>query len=106
MRSRYMAYVLGKKEYLLATWHPSARPPALNLAAGGGVEWLGLEVVRTEAGTEGDTQGVVEFVARYKRQGRATRLHEVSRFVRENGQWFYVEGVHNDRRSRKPVQRR
>jgi SEC-C motif-containing protein len=24
--------------------------------------------------------------------GRAHRLHEVSRFVRENGKWFYVDG--------------
>jgi SEC-C motif-containing protein len=34
----------------------------------------------------------VEFVARYKVKGRAHRLHEVSRFVREGGRWFYVDG--------------
>lgn len=100
MRSRYTAYVHAQEEYLLRTWHPSTRPPALNLAEGARVKWFGLEVVRTEAGGVSDAEGIVEFVARYKQQGRASRLHEVSRFVRENGQWFYVEGVLNDRRSR------
>ena len=34
----------------------------------------------------------VEFVARYRVDGRAVRLHERSRFVREDGRWFYVDG--------------
>jgi SEC-C motif-containing protein len=35
----------------------------------------------------------MEFVARYKVGGRAQRLHEISRFVREAGQWLYVDGA-------------
>jgi SEC-C motif-containing protein len=31
-------------------------------------------------------------VARSKLGGRAQRLHETSRFVREDGRWFYVDG--------------
>ncbi len=34
----------------------------------------------------------VEFVARYRVDGRAVRMHERSRFVREDGRWFYVAG--------------
>ena len=34
----------------------------------------------------------VEFVARSKQGGRAQRLHEASRFVREQGRWYYVDG--------------
>ncbi|MDE2145681.1 MAG: hypothetical protein KGJ24_03220, partial [Burkholderiales bacterium] len=34
----------------------------------------------------------VEFVARSKQQGRAIRLHETSRFVREGGRWYYLDG--------------
>jgi len=34
----------------------------------------------------------VEFVARFRLGGKATRLHERSRFVREQGCWFYVDG--------------
>ena len=38
------------------------------------------------------THATVEFVARSKLGGRAHRLHETSRFVREDGRWFYVDG--------------
>ncbi len=90
MRSRYTAYTMGREDYLLATWHPSTRPGSLGLAQEVPSKWLGLEVKRHEAR---DAQhAVVEFVARYKVQGRAHRLHETSRFVREHGQWFYVDG--------------
>jgi len=34
----------------------------------------------------------VEFVARSRLAGRGQRLHERSRFVREEGHWFYVDG--------------
>ncbi|HSC78742.1 MAG TPA: YchJ family metal-binding protein [Chitinolyticbacter sp.] len=89
MRSRYSAYVLGLEAYLLATWHASTRPAALDLAADAPVRWLGLAIKRHEA--SGDT-ALVEFLARYKVGGRAHRLHETSRFVCETGRWFYVDG--------------
>ena len=90
MRSRYSAYVLQREDYLLRTWHVSTRPMKLNMDK---VHWLGLQLRRTQAGGASDREGIVEFVARYKRQGRAERLHETSRFVREAGQWFYVEAL-------------
>src|SRR5574340_349023 len=89
MRSRYSAYVLRLEAYLLATWHPSTRPAALDLAADH-TKWLGLEVKRHTA--ESADRATVEFVVRYKVGGRAHRMHEVSRFVREEGRWFYVDG--------------
>ena len=90
MRSRYSAYGLLREDYLLATWHPSNRPRELGLARDAPVKWLGLEVKRHEQ-TDAD-HAVVEFVARYKVNGRAQRLHEISRFVREDGRWLYVDG--------------
>ncbi|MFM8535398.1 MAG: YchJ family protein [Acidimicrobiia bacterium] len=33
MRSRYAAYALKFSAYLLSTWHPSARPPTLDVDA-------------------------------------------------------------------------
>jgi SEC-C motif-containing protein len=90
MRSRYTAYTQLREDYLLATWHPSSRPSALGLAEETQTKWLGLEVKR-HAQQDAD-HAIVEFVARYKISGRAHRLHEVSRFVREAGQWFYVDG--------------
>jgi SEC-C motif-containing protein len=93
MRSRYSAYVLQREDYLLATWHRTTRPAVLDLVRVTPAQWLGLKVLRVEAGTATDQEGVVEFVARYKVQGRAERLHETSRFVREEGRWLYVDGV-------------
>ena len=88
MRSRYSAFVHEQADYLLATWHSSARPASLDFDAG--AKWLGLEV-RQHQVTGVDT-AEVEFVARYRVQGQAVRLHERSRFVREGGRWFYVDG--------------
>ena len=90
MRSRYSAYVRLLEPYLLATWHTRTRPLSLALATDEKTRWLGLEIKRHEI-TEVDL-AIVEFVARYKTSGRARRLHEVSRFVRENGYWYYVDG--------------
>jgi len=89
MRSRYSAYVLKLKAYLLATWHVSTRPVEFELAADK-MKWLGLEVKNHRCGPA--DRSTVEFVARYKVGGRAGRLHEISRFVREDGKWLYVDG--------------
>jgi len=89
MRSRYSAYALKLDPYLLTTWHPSTRPAALDLAADN-MKWLGLEV-KSHLNSSAD-HATVEFVARYKSGGRAGRLHEVSRFVRKVGRWFYLDG--------------
>jgi len=93
MRSRYTAYTLRNEDYLLSTWHPSTRPAALGLADEAPTKWLGLEVKRHEQ--HDANHALVEFVARYKVNGRAQRLHETSRFVREGGRWLYVEGEGN-----------
>lgn len=90
MRSRYCAYTLRREDYLLATWHASTRPTSLGLADEVPTKWLGLDVKRHEQ--QDGEHASVEFVARYKVNGRAHRLHEVSRFVREQGRWFYVDG--------------
>ena len=87
MRSRYSAYVLGLRTYILHTWHASARPATLDLSES--TQWLGLKVLHSE---QREASAVVEFVARYKVNGRAFRLHEVSRFVLEDGRWTYLDG--------------
>jgi SEC-C motif domain protein len=90
MRSRYSAYCLGLADYLLATWHPSTRPADLDLAAPPVPRWIGLQVRRHQS--TGPDSAEVEFVARYRINGRAHRLHETSRFVREGGRWLYLDG--------------
>ena len=92
MRSRYTAFVRQQADYLLATWHPAHRPAALDFEPG--AKWLGLEV-RGHRVTGADT-AEVEFVARHRVGGRAVRLHERSRFVREPvdgvARWLYLDG--------------
>lgn len=90
MRSRYSAFVLDLRPYLLASWHPATRPQDLP-APEPGLRWLGLQI---KSHKQQDAQhATVEFVARSKLSGRAHRLHELSRFVHENGMWLYVDGV-------------
>jgi SEC-C motif domain protein len=89
MRSRYSAFVLERTDYLLSTWHPSYRPATLDFEPN--VKWLGLQVQNHTV--IDDTHAEVTFVARQRdRTGRAIRLHERSRFVCENGCWYYVDG--------------
>ncbi|HEX8886112.1 MAG TPA: YchJ family metal-binding protein, partial [Noviherbaspirillum sp.] len=78
------------------TWHPRTRPPLPELQDDGGARWLGLEL--RSAQERGD-EATVEFVARYKTGGRAHRLHEVSRFLREQGRWFYLDGTFPERQA-------
>jgi SEC-C motif-containing protein len=104
MRSRYTAYTLKDEDYLHATWHPSTRPFDPVIDQNEKVQWLGLEVKsalrlrqRKADLSEQPDSDTVEFVARFKIGGRAHRLHELSRFVREPGEdgalrWFYLDG--------------
>lgn len=92
MRSRYSAYVLRLRDYLLATWHADTRPRDLDLVddPSGATKWLGLDVRNH---IEDGKQATVEFVARFRvGGGSAQRLHEISRFEHIDGRWFYRDG--------------
>ena len=90
MRSRYTAYTLQETEYLLQSWHKDFRPASLPMDEN--LKWLGLKIKACQHGLQGDNNGVVEFVARYKIGGRAHRLHEISRFTKIDGAWVYIDG--------------
>ena len=90
MRSRYTAYTLRCMDYLLRTWHPSTRPAELTLDPA--IRWLGLKLKHVSAGQPGDSEGHVEFIARFKIDSRADRIHEDSRFVFDNDSWLYIDG--------------
>lgn len=93
MRSRYSAFALGLDEYIQRSWHASKRPLANTLDASEKTQWIGLQIKRHQS--LDDDHASVEFSARYKINGRAFVLRETSRFVRENGHWFYVDGEVN-----------
>ncbi len=94
MRSRYSAYVLANGNYLHRSWHASTRPTKKSLQQLPPTQWTGLTIVRTEQGGVNDTAGLVEFIARYQEGLQLKQLHETSRFVREGGRWFYIDGQH------------
>lgn len=93
MRSRYVAFVRRDAAYLYRTWAPSTRPSQASLRQLPVTQWLGLQIIRVEAGGVEDTAGVVEFIARWQDgHGVVQSMHEVSRFEREKGRWVYRSG--------------
>lgn len=91
MASRFSAFAVGDAGYLLATWHPSSRPAELVLDDD--EHWWRLDVVETVGGGPFDTSGIVEFRAHHRSSAGRGVVHERSRFVREDGRWFYLSGT-------------
>lgn len=95
MRSRYSAFVTGNIDYLVDTLHPDKRQPQDRELLTGALQntnWLGLQVRSCEKGLEGDERGSVEFVATWSEPGQSGFLHERSRFIKQDGRWYYVDG--------------
>ncbi|WP_045731772.1 YchJ family protein [Pseudarthrobacter chlorophenolicus] len=90
MRSRYTAFVLLDRGYLLRTWHPDTAPRDLQLDPE--MQWRRLDIAATGGGGPFDTEGTVEFKAHFRHTGERGVLHETSRFVRSEGRWLYVDG--------------
>jgi SEC-C motif-containing protein len=90
MRSRYSAFVVLDRDYLLRTWHPSTRPADVELDPD--MVWRRLDILETTGGGPLDTRGTVEFAARYRHDGERGVQRELSRFVREDKRWYYVDG--------------
>jgi SEC-C motif-containing protein len=90
MRSRYSAFALRDDAYLVRTWHPSTRPPGLDLPAGR--RWTRLRVLGTDRGGPDDADGEVEFRAHFRDRGEPGVLTERSRFTRVDGEWRYLDG--------------
>jgi SEC-C motif-containing protein len=91
MRSRYSAFVVGDAPYLLRTWASATRPADLRLDED--LRWTGLGILNTTDGSPFHTEGTVEFRAHYELDGRPGHQQELSRFVREDGDWVYVAAL-------------
>jgi len=95
MRSRYTAYVMQEADYLVTSWYPQTRSPTLKSDISGSfatTHWLGLTVYETADGRD-ENEGFVAFVARFEEQGVESAIIERSRFLKENGQWYYADGM-------------
>jgi SEC-C motif domain protein len=91
MRSRYSAFAVGDADYLLRTWHPSARPRTLTLDPA--LRWTRLAVLERRDGGLFDTTGTVQFRAthvQHVQHGKRGVLAETSRFVRHDRHWTYL----------------
>ncbi|MBM4208520.1 MAG: YchJ family protein [Gammaproteobacteria bacterium] len=94
MRSRFTAYVMDNMAYIQRTWDSSTRPSEEKLNFGGEeIVWQKLALINAKKGQADDQKGVVEFKAYYLKDGVEHVLHEVSRFIKTNNRWFYVDGV-------------
>ncbi|WP_222888013.1 YchJ family protein [Enterobacter sp. C2] len=95
MRSRYTAFVEKCADYLIQTWHPSCEAATFRqeIEAGfAGTEWLGLTLFEESEGSHSG-EGFVSFVARFRENGKTGAIIERSRFLKENGQWYYIDGT-------------
>ncbi|MDY6812031.1 hypothetical protein GIY30_07545 [Gordonia sp. HNM0687] len=90
MRSRFTAFAVGDREYILDSWHPRTRPR--RLAVDDAAQWYRLDVESSTGGTPFDTTGEVTFTARYRENGERKALRQRSRFERRDGRWVYVDG--------------
>lgn len=90
MRSRYSAYCIGNENYLTKTWHSSTRPKQFDLGKNSLIKWIDLKII--SAPPPKGAEGSVEFIARFKENGKANKLHECSRFKLEDDKWFYIDG--------------
>ena len=96
MRSRYTAYFMGNIDYIVETMKSPASDrfdPISARERANKIKWLELNVVNA---SHDKNTGTVEFYASYA-DGQKTRvLHEISRFILEQGKWFYVSGTYPD----------
>ncbi|CAK4067239.1 YchJ family protein [Vibrio sp. 16] len=97
MRSRYSAHVKQLVDFVVDTYHPScnAQSQRDDIAESVYGDWRGLEVISTEPGHNED-EGFVTFKARFYQDGDEYCMEERSRFLRENGQWYYIDGTFPD----------
>ena len=95
MRARYCAFASGNLEFLKESQHPDHREEVDDEALQAWSkqsDWKGFEVLDTEGGEAGDTEGAVEFVAHYEIQGKEQKHHEVAQFEKADDKWYFVDG--------------
>lgn len=92
MRSRYTAFTQARVDYLKKTMRgkPLENFDEANTALWAKqVKWINLKVIDSYLD---ENCGYVEFIASYLEQGKKSAIHELSKFQRFDGQWFYIEG--------------
>ncbi|MDR3073193.1 MAG: YchJ family protein [Deltaproteobacteria bacterium] len=95
MRARYTAHATGAFDFLETSIHSSTREAVDTKKMrqwAEAVAWTGMDVHAAEGGGENDAEGRVSFTARYSVNGIEQELREDAVFVREDGEWKYLNG--------------
>lgn len=91
MRSRFTAYAMHKDHYLLQTWSVDSRPESIDFSKETGI-WTHLDIISTKKGLAKDNKGIVEFKAYFTQNGEEQVMTEISRFIKKQGHWYYLDG--------------
>jgi len=99
MRSRYSAFATANVAYLGETLLPGTQDDfdadqVTEWAKNS--QWTGLEVRSTADGKDAD-EAFVEFVAKFVMDGKELIHHETGRFQKQDGRWWYVDGIMGQR---------
>jgi len=95
MRSRYSAYAKEEFNYLADSEHPKVAEEfgdAEEHRPGEKLNWKSLKILNKDKGGPDDQEGMVEFEAYFEAGGRTYGFREKSRFLREEGRWYYLDG--------------
>ncbi|MEO1889380.1 MAG: YchJ family protein [Cycloclasticus sp.] len=96
MRSRFTAFALVNIQYLSDTHYPSKRSAnELHELQQNSLHtsWIELTILDTQDGLSSDSIGTVAFTAVFYANQQYFELVENSSFIKENQQWFYIEGI-------------
>lgn len=94
MRSRFTAYARREWDYLDKTRHPGdgeSETTQSKKYRQEGVAWTKLEILGSRNGGAFDDEGEVTFIAHYQENEEEKTLHETSKFIKEDGRWYYSE---------------
>ena len=95
MRSRYSAYVKTKIDYLCSTIPPEQQKKfnyEETTSWSENSQWEGLNILNTSEGGPDDETGTVEFIAHFRQNNKKIEHHELARFGKINGSWYFIDG--------------
>lgn len=96
MRSRYTAFATQAIDWIVDSQVPEGRPFTDRRATEEWSKrstWKGMQVIETQQGGPEDEEGLVEFKAFYELGGEDITHHEIAHFRKEDGNWYFVDGL-------------
>ncbi len=98
LRARYSAFVSGNIDYIIETHHPEKRNEIDRNSVSEwakGSQWHGLNVLSVVGGAATDSEGTIEFIAKYTQDGKSYEHRECSLFKKHDGAWYFFDIAKN-----------